>query len=83
MSSSLGATTLCEFWQVQQFLKFFLEHFLCISLHGCVDGLSHYHLVWLLCFDLPSKADPASSYPTTGIALKVIGTRKPQRHVKG
>ena len=30
------------------------------------------NLVWLLCFDLPSKADPASSYPTAGIALNTF-----------
>ena len=40
------------------------------------------NLVWLLCFDLPTKADPASICPTPYIVLMVIGTRKPLRHIK-
>lgn len=31
-------------------------------------------------FDLSSKADPNSSYTTTGIAVWIIGVPKPPRH---
>ena len=38
--------------------------------------------VWHLPFDLPSKDGHASSYSTTGIALRVTGVLKPPHHDK-
>jgi hypothetical protein len=38
--------------------------------------------VWRLPFDLTSKAGPASSYATSGIALRVTGVHKPPHHDK-
>ena len=43
-------------------------------------GVSRF--VWLLSFDLSDMGDPASSCATVGIALGVIGTRKPLYHYK-
>ena len=39
-------------------------------------------LVWHLPFDLFSMGDPASSYATAGIALRVVGVLKPPHHDK-
>jgi hypothetical protein len=39
-------------------------------------------LVWNLTLELSGLGDPASSYATAGIALEIIGTRKPHRHDK-
>jgi hypothetical protein len=39
-------------------------------------------LVWNLTLDLSGLGDPASSYATAGIALEIIGTRKPHRYDK-
>jgi hypothetical protein len=39
-------------------------------------------LVWNLSLDLSGLGDPASSYATAGIALEIIGARKPHRHDK-
>jgi hypothetical protein len=39
-------------------------------------------LVWNLTLDLSGLGDPASSYATVGIALEIIGARKPHRHDK-
>jgi hypothetical protein len=39
-------------------------------------------LVWNLTLDLSGLGDPASSYATAGIALEIIGARKPHRHDK-
>jgi hypothetical protein len=51
-----------------------------------MDGLLAHHitlkLLWFLCFNMPGKEDPASSYAATGIVLKVIGTGKPPCHIK-
>ena len=38
--------------------------------------------VWHLSLDLSGLGDPASSYATAGIALGIIGARKPLPHVK-
>jgi hypothetical protein len=38
--------------------------------------------VWNLTLDLSGLGDPASSYATVGIALEMIGARKPHRHDK-
>jgi hypothetical protein len=38
--------------------------------------------VWNLTLDLSGLGDPASSYATAGIALEIIGARKPHRHDK-
>jgi hypothetical protein len=37
-------------------------------------------LVWNLTLDLSGLGDTASSYATAGIALEIIGARKPHRH---
>jgi hypothetical protein len=39
-------------------------------------------LVWVITFDLSGKVDPASSYATTGIVLRIIWPRKPHHYVK-
>jgi hypothetical protein len=39
-------------------------------------------LVWNLNLDLSGLGAPASSYATAGIALEIIGARKPHRHDK-
>jgi hypothetical protein len=39
-------------------------------------------LVWNFTLDLSGLGDPASSYATAGIALEIIGARKPHRHDK-
>jgi hypothetical protein len=41
-----------------------------------------FHFVWHLPFDLFGLGDPASTYATTDIALRVIGARKPHHHDK-
>ena len=39
-------------------------------------------LVWHLSFDLSGKGGPTSSKATAGIALRVIGARKPHHYDK-
>jgi hypothetical protein len=39
-------------------------------------------LVWNLTLDLSGLGDPASSYATAGVALEIVGARKPHRHDK-
>jgi hypothetical protein len=39
-------------------------------------------LVWVSTFDLSGKGDPASSYATAGIALRIIWPRKPHHYLK-
>jgi hypothetical protein len=38
--------------------------------------------VWIITFDLSSMGDPTSSYNTAGIALRIIGSRKPHHYVQ-
>jgi hypothetical protein len=39
-------------------------------------------LAWNLTLDLSGLGDPASSYITAGVALEIIGARKPHHHDK-
>jgi hypothetical protein len=39
-------------------------------------------VVWIITFDLYSIVDPASSYTTTGIALRIIWQCKPHHYIK-
>jgi hypothetical protein len=41
-----------------------------------------FHFVWHLPFDLFGLGDPASSYATADITLRLIGARKPHHHDK-
>jgi hypothetical protein len=41
-----------------------------------------FHFFWHLPFDLFGLGDPASSYVTANIALRVIGSCKPHHHDK-
>jgi hypothetical protein len=38
--------------------------------------------VWVITFDMSGMGDPASSYATAGIALRIIWPRKPHHYVK-
>ena len=62
------------------------HHLLCVSSHYWWCCFRHQFwlslFVWHLPFDLSSKGGPASSYTTTGIALRVTGVLKPPHHDK-
>jgi hypothetical protein len=49
-----------------------------------MDELLAHHITlnldWFLSFDLPSKGDPASSYTTTVVALRVLGSLEHASH---
>jgi hypothetical protein len=50
--------------------------------HLSPEHLRVFHFVWHLPFDLFGLGDPANSYATTDIILRVIGARKPHHHDK-
>jgi hypothetical protein len=50
--------------------------------HLSPEHLRVFHFVWHLPFDLFGLGDPASSYATTDIALRVIEACKPHHHDK-
>jgi hypothetical protein len=50
--------------------------------HLSPEHLRVFHFVWHLPFDLFGLGDPASSYATNDIALRVIGACKPHHHDK-